>query len=57
MPKEPPELKPYLDADGDVRPPETFDNDLPFRPETVDTSPGSLYDHITQRIKQIRGEH
>jgi hypothetical protein len=30
-----------------------FDNDLPFRPDSeIDTSPGSLYDHLVKHVAQ-----
>jgi len=51
----PPEPAIY-DADGKI-PPERFDNDLPGNP--VDKSPGSLYDHVKQRItsENIKDTH
>lgn len=41
----------YESALGPI-PPEHFDDDLPFRDDT-DKSQGSLYDHISQRIKAV----
>ena len=31
----------YYDKNGNLIPPDNFDNDLPFAPEKIDKSPGS----------------
>jgi hypothetical protein len=36
-------------------PPEHFDNDLPFKPDSeIDKSPGSLYDITRKRIEETK---
>jgi hypothetical protein len=43
----------YYDKNGNLIPPDNFDNDLPFEPEKIDKSPGSPYDRNLQRLKDI----
>lgn len=52
-PKKPKDLpSANVSADGPI-PAENWDNDQRCTGEHVDTSPGSLYDHLTQRDKNL----